>query len=429
MQELLNISIEIRLAVIFAVGCCLGSICNLAIYRLAYRSRAISPWSRPPKDAPPRRASDRLPIIGWLGLRREQPLHGPNFWIRPVLVELGAGALLAGLYWWEVVQLGLLPLGLQNHLHRVPQALALALPALHAEFLAHALLCLLMLVASLIDIDETTIPDGVTIPGTLLGLALAVALPSMHLPEMQVLPSPPPGPTLVHFRTHSLASPLEWPDALAGAPHRESLILGIGCFGLWCFGLLPRRWMGRHGWRRAAGLLISRLARERFTIWISALAFLGSVAILLVWGVAGSRWQSLLTSLVGLAVGGGLIWTVRILGRFALRKEAMGFGDVTLMAMIGVFMGWQASLAIFFLAPFAGILLGIAQWISGRGNEIPYGPFLCLATLATLVFWADLWEWMRPFFELPWLVPSAMLFCLAVLTLLLSMWRWIAARS
>ena len=40
---------------------------------------------------------------------------------------------------------------------------------------------------------------------------------------------------------------------------------------------------------------------------------------------------------------------VRVLGSQVLRREAMGFGDVTLMAMIGAFLGWQAAVLTFFL--------------------------------------------------------------------------------
>ena len=40
---------------------------------------------------------------------------------------------------------------------------------------------------------------------------------------------------------------------------------------------------------------------------------------------------------------------MRLIGTFALRREAMGFGDVTLMMMIGTFLGWQACLILFFL--------------------------------------------------------------------------------
>ena len=57
----------------------------------------------------------------------------------------------------------------------------------------------------------------------------------------------------------------------------------------------------------------------------------------------------------------------------------MGFGDVTLMMMVGAFLGWQAGVVIFFLAPFAGLVVGVLQLVLRRDDEIPYGPFLCLA--------------------------------------------------
>ena len=113
--------------------------------------------------------------------------------------------------------------------------------------------------------------------------------------------------------------------------------------------------------------------------------------------------MSLASALVGLASAGGIIWFVRIIGRYALGKEAMGFGDVTLMAMIGSFLGWQACLFVFFVAPFAGLILGAAQWLAHREHELPYGPFLCLAALLVIVNWAPLWEWASKFFSIPWL--------------------------
>ena len=50
--------------------------------------------------------------------------------------------------------------------------------AIHAQFIAHAVLIALMLIATFIDFDEKTIPDWITIPGTLLGLLFAAVWPT-----------------------------------------------------------------------------------------------------------------------------------------------------------------------------------------------------------------------------------------------------------
>ena len=102
-------------------------------------------------------------------LRREAALHGTGFWIRPMLIEILTGVGLAWLYWWEVDQGGVLPFAV----------FALNAPfrqlCLHLEFISHAILITLMLAASMIDVDEKTIPDEITVVGTLVGLFLAAA--------------------------------------------------------------------------------------------------------------------------------------------------------------------------------------------------------------------------------------------------------------
>lgn len=108
----------------------------------------------------------------------------------------------------------------------------------------------------------------------------------------------------------------------------------------------------------------------------------------------------------------------------------MGFGDVTLMAMIGAFLGWQPCLMIFFLAPFAGLIVGLLRLVLLRDTEIPYGPFLCLAAVGLIVFWN--WIWADPngthtqqIFALGWFVPLVVLCCLVLLGLMLAVWRLI----
>ena len=151
----------------------------------------------------------------------------------------------------------------------------------------------------------------------------------------------------------------------------------------------------------------------------------GTLLVATTWLVGGPRWAALLTALVGLVGAGGVVWAVRLLGAAALKKEAMGFGDVTLMMMIGTFLGWQTSLVIFFMAPFAGLVIGVLQWIVVRDQLIPYGPFLCLAAAGTILWWASLWNAVGPVFSIGWLVPAAIIVCLPAMWGMLTLWHWV----
>ena len=65
----------------------------------------------------------------------------------------------------------------------------------------------------------------------------------------------------------------------------------------------------------------------------------------------------------------------------------MGFGDVILMAMIGSFLGWQPTVVVFFIAPECALLVVAALWVIRRDREIPYGPYLSIATLILILGW------------------------------------------
>jgi len=392
---------------IFVLGAVLGGQLNRGIYGLAWRRRAISPWSEPPPDAPPRRGTDLIPVVGWFGLRREASWHGPGFWIRPVLIELAVGCGAAWLYWWEVEQAALMP-------RVVPPPFPASL--LIVQYAGHVLLMALMLVATFIDFDEKTIPDAITVPGALLGLVLFTLAPAAALPVVQV--------TIRgqwHVAPLLLTAPNPWPAALDGWP---GLVIGAVCFAGWCLAIWPKTSTLRRGWRKGLQYLVASLFRLAWWPFYPLLAAAGCAAAAGVWLGGGAPWHACLTSLVGLAFGGGLIWAVRIVGGLSLKKEAMGFGDVTLMAMIGVYVGWQACLLIFFLAPFVAVVVSVIQWILTRRRDIPYGPYLCIATVLLILWWSPAWEsHAKMIFSLGWLIPALMLFCLVVLGALLRLWR------
>ena len=434
----------IGLLVAAIAGLVAGGYVNWAVYTLAWNRRPISPWAKPHEGAPRRQLSDLVPVWGWLGLRREAPLHGAGFWRRPLAVELLLSFAWAALYWWEVDRQGLLHPQFEALAGRALAPLTFAAPewTTLATFLSHALLMTLMAAASLIDVDEKTIPDGVTTPGTLLALVLAAALPMSLLPQAAERLAPPavgvnvPLPAAavaqmkgagLYVEPTTLASPLDWPAWLNGAPRGASLTVALACFAVWWLALTPRIMRWRRGMFFGLRVLTARALRELLRPRSALVGLVGFAGIAGVWYRGGESWVGLLTALVGMVGGGAMVWAVRIVGSAALRKEAMGFGDVTLMMMIGAFLGWQATIFIFFIAPFAGLLIGVSQMILRRDDVIPYGPFLCLAAAAVTVWWGSFWNadphGFQAIFELGWLLPAVLGVGVVMLGAMLVIWR------
>ncbi|MDH3359330.1 MAG: prepilin peptidase [Desulfobulbaceae bacterium] len=97
-------------------------------------------------------------------------------------------------------------------------------------------------------------------------------------------------------------------------------------------------------------------------------------------------WQD---AAVGFLVGGALLYGIA-LGYYLLTKRVgMGGGDIKLLAMIGVFLGWQSLPFVVFSSSILGSLVGVGAMIKqGKGGKtmIPYGPFLSVGALLYLFF-------------------------------------------
>jgi len=119
---------------------------------------------------------------------------------------------------------------------------------------------------------------------------------------------------------------------------------------------------------------------------------LGGLAVgltlsLLIPGAAGSSpWSSFGRSLWGALIGGGLLYIVGFFGEIIFKKEAMGGGDVKLLAMVGSFLGWKLTVLAFFIAPVFGSIVGIFLKFKKGSDIIPYGPHLSLGTLVSCFF-------------------------------------------
>ena len=74
-------------------------------------------------------------------------------------------------------------------------------------------------------------------------------------------------------------------------------------------------------------------------------------------------------------------------------REAMGFGDVKFIAMIGAFQGWPGVLITVMAACMIGAVIGSIQKAFSKESKIPFGPYLALGSFIFLFTGASIWGW------------------------------------
>ena len=318
------------------------------------------------------------------------------------IVEVATVLTAAALWWWEVRLQAQLPVAVA----------AVDVPTLGLRWAAHAILFLFLAAASWVDLRHRVIPDAITVPGVLAGLAWNALLPGTLLP-------------IAAFRERSFAPPAAELDVLAVAG-------GLGASGL-------PGWLAGPGGLAAAGVLFAvwwwvatppEAPAGRHQGWLPSgrtlIAIAGGVGLVAAWSVGGKHWAGLVTAIVGLAVSASLVWGTRAGASWALGREAMGFGDVTLMAMAGAWLGWQACLLACMLAVFIGLVHGLMQLLWHSEAELPFGPSLCLGSAAVVVAWRPLWELAAPQFERP--LEMALVAALVIALTAVTLWAWARLR-
>jgi leader peptidase (prepilin peptidase)/N-methyltransferase len=107
----------------------------------------------------------------------------------------------------------------------------------------------------------------------------------------------------------------------------------------------------------------------------------------------GPRLTSIVSSLIGAVVGGGLLWFVRE-AYFRFRGvEGMGFGDVKMMAMVGAFVGTALTLFTILVGSVLGSLIGLTLMrFAGKDREyeLPFGTFLSFGAILAVLYGNEL---------------------------------------
>jgi leader peptidase (prepilin peptidase) / N-methyltransferase len=428
---------------IFAYGACLGSLINVIVYRMPRGLSIVTPPSRCPSCNTRLGWRDNIPVFGWLALRGRCRYCKTTISPEYPIVEAAVGLLFVAFYLlWYIVPVNAVFLGINWGAIRpewflndasltwptfvlllillgslvamtivdaktfqipliltwVPAIAAVLIHPLHALWVEHRalflprptpgylwaiptpgvygwaaigaaigavlgllisniLLWLNLIRPSFADYAEwestvlTTSQAATTATGEKRPAVELAAVDDVTIGGPPAAPSPSPAPS---------ANPDAQPaDLWIQYPHaRREMLKEIAFLG-------PAAMLGLAGWYIAIWAAGVQTASIQAPLWLSVLA-----------GV-----------LIGYLVGGGIVWAVRILGSLGFGKEAMGLGDVHLMAAVGACLGWIDATLAFFGAAFVGIAWAIfGRLFSGVFQRaMPYGPFLAIATVLVLL--------------------------------------------
>ncbi|MEM9282020.1 MAG: prepilin peptidase [Verrucomicrobiota bacterium] len=359
----------------FGIGASIGSFLNVVIYRVPNGLSVNEPKrSFCPDCGVQIPMALNIPLVSWLMLRGKCKWCDSKIAFRYFLVELITGIVFFAI-WRKVVP---------------DDTTLMANLGLLGVVFSLWVLASLLISATFIDFDHFIIPDSITIGGTVVGVVASIAIPALHHQEIW------------------------WQGGL------QSLIgAAVGFVLIWMVVLMGKLAFGRikHEFDEPANFEISQPGGDDSPIVIK----LGEHTY--EWGdVFYRKWDRLELEVEELflddvqqevdesfcVTGEGfetegekidLESVKRVTGKITsavVPREAMGFGDVKFVAMIGAFLGWQSTLFVLFAASVIGAVVGLFQKFVIReewSRPLPFGPYLALAAFVwiftgpALVFW------------------------------------------
>jgi leader peptidase (prepilin peptidase) / N-methyltransferase len=106
-------------------------------------------------------------------------------------------------------------------------------------------------------------------------------------------------------------------------------------------------------------------------------------------------------SLIGIVVGGGVLWTVAEVYYRVRHEEGLGMGDVKMLAMVGAFLGWKLTLLTLMVGSLTGTVIGLSLIVAGKGSmkyALPFGCFLAVGAAISAVVGPQVLDWYLGFF-------------------------------
>ncbi len=411
----------------FALGACVGSFLNVVVWRLpridhgddnsnwGWFVRTIQGLSNPPSHCPkcqtPIKWYDNLPVIGWIKLGGKCRACTAPISARYPIVEAITGSIFVFYYvMFFMLNIGPCATTRAGVMIRPMIAIGPHWPI----YVLYMFLVSALLAASLIDAELFIIPTEICWTLAIVGMFV-----------------------------HAIISTPFFPGALNVNPQAAALATGGGAgliisIVLWNFGRMPTSFphgepllevdrtelikeveqAQREGKEHPQSHLVPPPYTPKEIRWEmrkEMLFLMPPMVLAIVWWVATQRigpvaamWKTatsydwvtgLLGSVLGALVGAFVVWITRILGTLGFGRVAMGLGDVHLMFGVGAIIGAGASTVAFFIAPFFGLALALWMLVTGTRRELPYGPYLSLATGFCLLFYCDIAAELQPGME------------------------------
>lgn len=79
------------------------------------------------------------------------------------------------------------------------------------------------------------------------------------------------------------------------------------------------------------------------------------------------------------------MWGIKIFGDHLFKKESMGGGDIKLMFIFGLVLGYPLAILSIFLGSIVGLPISLIMVSKNSNHEIPFGPFLSFGALVLLL--------------------------------------------
>ena len=364
---------------LLAMGASVGSFLNVVIWRMPRGQSIVFPGSHCPSCGRAIRWYDNVPLVSWLMLRGRCRFCGVGISPRYILIEAVTAGLVVGLYVCMYVLK--IPAGLGSFAETWP------------VFLGWAMLICTLLACSAIDIETFTVPLEICWFVSLVGLVLAAAWPGEVLTMM-----PRVSPTVaavclggaiglalaVVLLRRGIIQPSFIDTDYRSQTKPEQGYATCHIAATANCGVRPRVEVLRELlflgpvilFAAAAGLLVSKVPAAS-SAW-AALWALGE-------GRVGMHLGGFFAALFGYFVGAAWIWGMRIFGTLLFGKEAMGLGDVHILAAVGAVTGWVIPSLAFFLAPVFGLGWALFLLMRKGQRELPYGPWLSAGAAAAMI--------------------------------------------